>query len=88
MRDVGGQTARGGVSRHHRLGVGQTLSLQLRRQHLGKRIAQLAQRLGRQLFHKQFNQQVLCTHAQATFFCNWATHSGGAMGKPSRSRLS
>ena len=59
-----------------------------------KAFAQLSQRLGRQFFNEQFNQQVLGLHAAfLLFFASiWATtssaHAFGAIGKPKRARLS
>ena len=68
------------------------------RQDLRKSGAQCFQGLGRQLFNKEFEQEVLGCHrhlAQAAFWfktgmvvCICATHSRGASGKPRRSRLS
>jgi hypothetical protein len=55
--DVHGQTAGRGVGGQARLGrCQQSLGLELLEDDGGKSVAQLLQRLGRQLFDKQFNQ--------------------------------
>ena len=60
----------------------------------GEMLAELLQRLRRQLLDEQFDEQVLGgRHAHAAFFCaSWAATSSpqalGAIGKPSRARLS
>ena len=38
------------------------MGLELLEQARGKGIAQFFERLGRQFFHKEFNQQILCRH--------------------------
>ena len=86
--DVHTEATRRRVIRDHRIGRSQTLRLQAVRQRGCKSPTQIAQRLGRQLLHQQFNQQVFGSHAHAAFFAICAIHSGGAMGKPKRSRLS
>ena len=58
-----GQAARRGERRHLRFGSGQALGPELVGQHTGKRITELLERLGRQLFHKQFDKQVLRCHS-------------------------
>ena len=59
---MGGQAAGRGKSRHQRIGSGQALGLELFGQHTREGRAQFVERLGRQLFHKQFHQQILCRH--------------------------
>ena len=98
IRHVRRQTARRGKSGQHRCRRRQPLRLELRQQDAGKRLSELFQRLGRQLFHKQFDQQVFRRHRRIAFFAHIAhaafliigaicsTHSRGAMGKPRRSR--
>ena len=88
---VGGQAARRGKCGDHRVGRRQALGLELFGQHVGERRAQFVERLGRQLFHKQLHQQILCCHVvnpHAAFLGMFSTHSRGAIGKPRRSRLS
>ena len=82
IRDVRGQPARRGKGGHRRVRCQQTLGSELRRQLGGKGFTQLLQRLGRQFFDKQFNQQVF----HDGFTCS--THARGAIGKPRRWRLS
>jgi hypothetical protein len=53
---MGGQAAGRGERCDHRGGAGQTLGLELVAQHSGEGIAQFLERLGRQLFHKQFDE--------------------------------
>ena len=55
LADVRRQPARRRKWCHHRLGGGQPLGPQLCRHFLGKGVAQFLERLGRQLFHKQFH---------------------------------
>ena len=86
--DVGCEPTRRSERRELRLRRDQALGLELLEQNRGKRLPQLLQRLGRQLLDEQFHQQVFRPHRYAAFFCICATHSGGAIGKPSRSRLS
>ena len=74
------------------------MRLELLKQHTGKSITKFFQSLGRQLFNKEFEQEVVGRHrhlAHAAFWfktgmaaCICATHSRGASGKPRRSRLS
>ena len=96
--DVRGQAARRGIGSQGGTGGRQPQALKLLMQDISKRITQFFQRLGWQLFNKEFEQEVLGRHrhlAHAAFFvktgmaaCIWATHSRGAIGKPKRSRLS
>ena len=51
---------------------GQALGLELFGQHIGKRRAELVERFGRQLFHKQFHQQILCRHVVILRRLSWA----------------
>ena len=90
VRHVRGQAARRGEGRQHGVGGGQALRLELVEQHAGEGIAQLLQRLGRQFLDEQFDEQVLrCVmRFRPPSSCICATHSRGAIGKPSRSRLS
>ena len=62
MADVRGQATRRGVGGDARIGAGQALGLELIEQDLGKGITELFERLGRQLFNKQFNEKVLGGH--------------------------
>ncbi len=88
MRGQASGRCKGG---HHRVGCGQALGLELFSQHTRESSAEFVERLGRQLFHKQFHQQILCRHVvlpHAAFLGICATHSRGAIGKSKRSRLS
>ena len=87
-RDMRRQPPRRGKAGEPGVRRRQALGLELVKQHAGKGVTQLLQRLRGQLFNKQFDQKILRAHGQAAFFCSSATHSRGAMGKPSRSRLS
>ena len=60
--DVCGQAAWRGISRHARVGRGEALGLELIEHDARERVAQLLQDLGWQLFHKQFNKKILCSH--------------------------
>ena len=86
------QSPRRGIACDRGIGSRKALGLQAVQQHGAESIAQLLQRLGRQFFDKEFNEQVLGSHGQAAFFASWAATSSaqalGAMGKPSRARLS
>ena len=99
--DVRSQPTRRGIGCDDRVLTGQALRLQVRRQQLGERLAECLQRLGRELFGEQLDQQALggCRHAVArtpsslaAFFAIAASTSSaralGAIGKPSRARLS
>ena len=59
LGDVRGQPSRRGIGRQAHRGRGQqALGLELLEQDGGKGVAELLQRLGRQLFDKQFNQKI------------------------------
>jgi hypothetical protein len=60
-----GQTARRGEGRHRRIGSGQALRVQAGGQIPGKGLAELLQRLGRQFFDEQFNEQGVCSHGRS-----------------------
>ena len=99
-RDMRGQPPGRGKRRERRPSRRQTLRLQLLEQRASECLAQFPERLGRQFFDKQLDQQVLACHicggvhapltklGAGAFFGIRATHSGGAIGKPRRSRLS
>jgi hypothetical protein len=88
-----GQPSRRGIGADRRIGRGQALRLQCVGEQRGKGLAELLQGLRRQLLDEQLDQQVVVAHgAQAAFFASCAltssAHSRGAIGKPSRARLS
>ncbi len=58
IRQMRCQTPRRGIRRQYRLRRSQALDHELIFQHRSKRIAQFFQRLGRQLFHKEFYKKV------------------------------
>ena len=87
LADVCCQPARRRKRRHHRIRCGQPLGPQLSSQLLGKSVTQLLKCLRWQLFDKQFHKQVVSAH-HAAFFVICSTQARGAIGKPSRSRLS
>ena len=61
-RDVRGQTARRGVGGDDGIGCSQTLRLQASGQGVCKRRPQFGQRLGREFFYKEFDEEVLRAH--------------------------
>ena len=92
-RHVHGQAARRGIGRGHGISGRQALRFEGIGQHQGEGFAQFLQSLRRQFFNEQFDEQVGSAHgAQAAFLLSWARTSSaqarGAMGKPSRARLS
>jgi hypothetical protein len=93
VADVRAQPARGSEHGQRRGLAGQAGAAQALQQRGAERLAELLQRLGRQLFDEEFDEQVLgVAHAQAAFFASWAATSSaqafGASGKPMRARLS
>ena len=62
MAHMGRQPARRGVGGDGSVGRGQALRPELVSQHRGEGIAQLLERLGGQLFHKQFDEKILGGH--------------------------
>ena len=75
---------------------GQALGLQACGQTAGKRLAQFLQCFWREFFDEEFHEQVANRRHQAAFLsllrASWAStssaHTLGAIGKPSRARLS
>ena len=89
--DVHTEAARRSEMGNRSIGIDQPLFGQALGERGGKGLAQFLQCLGRQLFDEEFNEEALRAHA-ASFFasmaCTSSAHARGAIGKPSRARLS
>jgi hypothetical protein len=89
-RDMRGQPAGRGKAGELRLRSRQALGLELLEQCAGKGITQLLQRLGGSSSTNSSTRRLFFGHVMLSggLLRDLATHSRGAMGKPSRSRLS